>query len=115
MRVLRSETHAGCFASVRDAQCGAGEESGGGCCWKADGEWGGETVLVKWDGLWMVLNWIASVDRKLCTFHGELFSHVGEPTKDNWGLTINFDGVSIRMLMYFYLYAFAISQESSVE
>lgn len=49
MRVLRSETHACCFASMRDAQCGSSEESPGSGCWEADMEWDGETVLVSWD------------------------------------------------------------------
>ena len=103
VRILCSETHACCLASVGDAQCGSGEKSPGGCCWKADGEWVGETVLVARDGLWMVLNWVARVDRKLCTFHSDLVSLVGELTENHQGLTMSFDGVPIRMLKVFYL------------
>lgn len=44
--VLCSKTHACGFASMRDTQCGASEESNGGSCWEAEFERNGETIVV---------------------------------------------------------------------
>lgn len=71
--VLCSKTHACGFASMRDTQCGASEESNSGSCWEAEFKRNGETIVVIRKVWWLVLDWVSSFDRRFVVLHSVLF------------------------------------------